>query len=330
MNIVITDPQYKTLNNNLSKDAATIEKLKKDFPQWNFDNASIRHERNSKGQSYRFLDGLYCPKHKIVNDNINVNDLKKRGSGCRECGKERQIEGGMKRKPLEQWVMDLDKVGFETKIENFKYLPNKEGKPILFVKDAICKNCNNKITKYLNAWEMNSGKISCPECSMGSWKGEKAIQEILEGMGLVKDVDYFPKYKFEGLKGKIHQRTTPTGGLSKETSLPYYFDFYIPEWNTIIEYDGEYHFNIKPDRHDEEKLNEYIFRDIQKNNFAKDNGIDMIRISYKTKPHKKDVIKKQIEDALSQLKHLKTKSPKKGNIIATGNYPKAGWNSSEN
>ncbi len=324
MKIKITEPQYKIL----VKDKSTIDNLSSKFPQWDFTNATIRREKNPKGQTYRFLDGLYCNKHKTTNDNINVSDLLKRGSGCRECGREKQIESGMTKKPLEQWVIDLDKVGFETKIKNFKYMKNSSGKNSLYVKDAICKNCNNKITKYVSAWEMNSGKITCPECSLGKWKGEEAVKEILNGMGLVKDVDYFPKYKFDGLKGKIHRRATPKG-FSKETSLPYYFDFYIPEWNTLIEYDGEYHFNIKPGRHDDKKLNEYIFRDIQKNNFAKDNGIDMIRISYKTKPHKKDNIKNQIEDALSQLKSMRNKSTKKGNIITTGNYPKLGWNSSK-
>jgi very-short-patch-repair endonuclease len=327
MKIKITEPQYKELNKVLIKDKKTIDELQSKFTQWDFTNAKIRREKNPKGQTYRFLDGLYCNKHKTTNDNINVSDLLKRGSGCRECGREKQIESGMTKKPLEQWVLDLDKVGFETKIENFKYMKNSSGKNSLYVKDAICKNCNNKITKYVSAWEMNSGKITCPECSVGKWKGEETVKKILSGMGLVENVDFFPKYKFDGLKGKLHRRATSTG-FSKETSLPYYFDFYIPKWNTIIEYDGEYHFNIKPGRHDEKKLNEYIFRDIQKNNFAKDNGIDMIRISYKTKAHKKDVIEQEIESSLSKLKKLRSDNKDtKGNIITTGNYPNLGWNS---
>ena len=151
MKIKITEPQYKELNKTLIKDKKTIDELQSKFTQWDFTNAKIRHERNSKGASYPFLDGLYCNIHKTISNNVNVSDLKKRGSGCRECGKDRQVQSGMTRKPLEQWVLDLDKVGFETKIENFEYKPNKDGKMVLYVKDAICKNCNNKITKYIKS-----------------------------------------------------------------------------------------------------------------------------------------------------------------------------------
>ena len=53
----------------------------------------------------------------------------------------------------------------------------------------------------------------------------------------------------------------------------------------------------------------------------------MASLTYKTKPHKTDEVKKQIEDALSRLKEMRDKSTKKGNIITTGNYPNLGWNS---
>lgn len=314
MEIKITEPQYKKLNKNLIKDKNTIDDLQSKFPQWDLTNTTIRHERNSKGQSYRFLDGLYCPKHKTISNNVNVNDLRKRGSGCRECGKERQVESGMTKKPLEQWVLDLDKVGFETKIENFEYKPNKLGKPVLFVKDAICKKCGNKITKYVNAWEMNSGKITCPKCSIGKWKGEETVKEILTGMGLEENVDFFPKHQFSDLRGKLHKRATKKG-FSKDVSLPYYFDFYIPEWNTIIEYDGRLHFFSVEGRGGDYNLNDYIHRDARKNNYADFKEIKMIRIPYTTKD--KEKMTKEIEDAIASSEKL----------VTTGNYPKLGWNS---
>lgn len=306
MKIKITEPQYKIL----VKDKSTIDDLSGKFPQWDFTNATIRREKNPKGQTYRFLDGLYCNKHKTTNDNINVSDLLKRGSGCRECGKEKQVESGMTKKPLEQWVLDLDKVGFETKIENFKYMKNSSGKNSLYVKDAVCKKCGNKINKLLSAWEMNSGKITCPKCSIGKWRGEETIKEILDEMG----VEYITKYKFSDLKGKEHNRTTKTG-FSKNVSLPYYFDFYLPESNTIIEYDGELHFFAKERYGGEEYLNNYIYRDTRKNDYLLDKGIKLIRVPYTTKD--KEEMKQEIVDALEN----------NDNRILTGNYPKLGWNS---
>jgi very-short-patch-repair endonuclease/predicted Zn-ribbon and HTH transcriptional regulator len=306
MKIKITEPQY----NILVKDKSTIDDLSSKFPQWDFTNATIRREKNPKGQTYRFLDGLYCNKHKTTNDNINVSDLLKRGSGCRECGREKQIESGMSRKPLEQWVLDLDKVGFETKIENFKYMKNSSGKNALYVKDAVCKKCGEKINKYLSAWEMNSGKISCPKCSIGKWRGEETIKEILDEMG----VEYITKYKFSDLKGKEHNRTTKTG-FSKNVSLPYYFDFYLPESNTIIEYDGELHFFSKERYGGEEHLNNYIYRDTRKNDYLLDKGIKLIRVPYTTKD--KEEMKQEIVAALES----------NDKRILTGNYPNLGWNS---
>ena len=337
MKLIITESQYKVLletdyrkvlDSKLIKDKITIDVLAKKYPQWDFSRARIRREKNSKGTPYRFLDGLDCPKHGI-SDNLNVSDLDRRGSGCRECGKERQVEKGFQKTELDQWVKILDEKGFIADSKNFEYIKNSSGKNVLYVKDLICKDCGGKIKKLVNVWDDSSDKVSCPKCSIGQWKGEKIVKDILKGMGLVEGVDYFPKYKFEGLKGKEHTRTTPTGGISKSLSLPYYFDFYIPNWNTIIEFDGEYHFNLKVGRHDEEKLEKYIYRDIKKNNFTKNNGIDLIRISYKPIHRKKEVIEKEINDALAELKTLRKKGGDendKGYLITTGNYPKKGWN----
>jgi very-short-patch-repair endonuclease len=216
----------------------------------------------------------------------------------------------MTKKPLEQWVLDLDKSGFKTKIENFKYMKNSSGKNSLYVKDAVCKKCGEKIKKYLSAWEMNSGKINCPKCSIGKWKGEETIKEILDEMG----VEYIAKYKFPDLKGKEHNRTTKTG-FSKNVSLPYYFDFYLPESNTIIEYDGELHFFSKERYGGDEHLNNYIYRDTRKNDYLLDKNIKLIRIPYTTKD--KEIMKQEIVDALES----------NDNRILTGNYPKLGWNS---
>lgn len=322
MKIKITESQYRVLfgeqdeesqevlDKNIIKDKSTIDDLSSKFPQWDFTNAIIRREKNPKGQTYRFLDGLYCDKHKTTNDNINVSDLLKRGSGCRECGKEKQIQSGMTKKPLEQWVLDLDKSGFETKVENFKYMKNSSGKNSLYVKDAVCKKCGEKIGKYLSAWEINSGKINCPKCSIGKWKGEETIKEILDEIG----IEYITKYKFPDLRGKEHNRTTKTG-FSKNVSLPYYFDFYLPKSNTIIEYDGELHFFPKERYGGEEHLNNYIYRDTRKNDYLLDKGIKLIRIPYTTKD--KEKMTQEIVAALES-------SDKR---ILTGNYPNLGWNS---
>lgn len=77
-------------------------------------------------------------------------------------------------------------------------------------------------------------------------------------------------------------------------SLP--FDFYLPEYNTCIEYDGEQHFypiDFSFGKLSHENVLEK-FIDVKKNdsiktNFCKKEGINLLRISYKQN------IKKELE-----------------------------------
>ena len=60
--------------------------------------------------------------------------------------------------------------------------------------------------------------------------------------------------------------------------MPYRFDFYLPEYNRLIEYDGIQHY--KERNFFKDTLEEIQNRDIIKNNFALNNNIDLIRIPY--------------------------------------------------
>ena len=63
-----------------------------------------------------------------------------------------------------------------------------------------------------------------------------------------------------------------------ETNRQLIFDFYLPEHNILIEYDGEQHFHkIKNDRYGYEGI---VARDNYKNQWCKDNNITLIRIPY--------------------------------------------------
>lgn len=81
----------------------------------------------------------------------------------------------------------------------------------------------------------------------------------------------------------------------------YRFDFYLPEYNLIIEYDGEQHY--KPMRyHDDEDKNILDFRKRQerdkiKNNYCKENNINLLRIPY----YEKNNIDSIIIDCLQRL-----------------------------
>lgn len=113
------------------------------------------------------------------------------------------------------------------------------------------------------------GGTACPKCSNGVSRGEKAIQKILDS----KKINYITEKRFPGLCG-----TTPNSRLR--------YDFWLPDHNLLIEYDGEHHFSPVQtkgrltkkqaiDRHEATKVN-----DRKKNVFAKVNGISLLRIKY--------------------------------------------------
>lgn len=104
----------------------------------------------------------------------------------------------------------------------------------------------------------------CPKCNAS--KGEKRIAKYLDS----RNIEYERQYKFDDCRSKY--------------KLP--FDFYIPSKNTVIEYDGEYHYMIitrgKNDTY-ERAFNRFVegkIRDTIKTIYCKENNIKLIRIAY--------------------------------------------------
>lgn len=96
----------------------------------------------------------------------------------------------------------------------------------------------------------------CPKCKYS--KGERAIEQFL----IVRDISYIPQFKFEDLS-KLK------------------FDFYLPELNTLIEYDGEQH-TIFPNQfhRDISDFRRQQKRDELKNEYARERNIILIRIPF--------------------------------------------------
>ena len=91
------------------------------------------------------------------------------------------------------------------------------------------------------------------------------IQQLLEE----NEIHYIQEYKFKDC-------VSPKGNLLK-------FDFYLPEYNIVIEYDGEQHFYLTAfgeNKSGEERLKENQEYDNIKNEYCKENGIQLIRIPY--------------------------------------------------
>ena len=99
----------------------------------------------------------------------------------------------------------------------------------------------------------------CRRC--GESKGEMEIRKWLESKGI----------KFE--KEKTFNECLNIGKLR--------FDFWIPDYNTCIEFDGLQHFKAIYQFGGEEEFEKTKERDLVKNNYCKISNINLIRLNYK-------------------------------------------------
>lgn len=123
----------------------------------------------------------------------------------------------------------------------------------------------------------------CKKCNLN--KGEILIEKSLRELQID---NYVCEKTFEGLVNPV-------------TGKKLRYDFYLPNHNLLIEYDGKQHFHpayfIKSQTKQQalEDLGEVKRRDALKSNFAKKNNIKLLRISYL---QQKDDITKLIKDML--------------------------------
>lgn len=141
-----------------------------------------------------------------------------------------------------------------------------------------------KCLKCGHIWEAKASLISrefngCPHCNIS--KGENKIEEFLKE----NKINFIPQKKFKNCKDiKV---------------LP--FDFYLPNYNMCIEFDGKQHFlptSFKGEHATEkekwEKLRITKFHDKIKEGFCVFNNIKLIRISYLEFNKIEDILKKEL------------------------------------
>ena len=109
------------------------------------------------------------------------------------------------------------------------------------------------------AWKHYKQFHGCPECSKSL--GEEAISRFLNK----NKIKYEYQVRYEELLG------INGGELS--------YDFFLPKYNLLIEYQGEYHDgNVR--NQTKEKLKSQKEHDKRKRKYAKENNIDLLEIWY--------------------------------------------------
>ncbi len=176
-----------------------------------------------------------------------------KGRGCPVCG---LSENKTKRtKSTEQFVKEAKEIHgdrYDYSLANYKNSKSK-------VK-IICPE-HGEFEQTPNLHLRGRG---CPNCFVKS-KGEELVAKILEDNGFVLNETYYREYRFDDCRDK--------------NPLP--FDFFVPEKNLLIEFNGKQHYEKSNGFKDTDKS--FLTRkhhDWLKRKYAKDNNYDLLVIPY--------------------------------------------------
>lgn len=186
-----------------------------------------------------------CKKHDTIWRALPMHILE--GSGCIQCKGEKIYNN--KVKGIEIYKREVEQMTDNIEVVSIYYINART--PILH-KCTVC-GC---------IWNASPDNIlrgyGCPECSLS--KGEKEIKAYL----MHHNINYITQYTFNDCKN-IH-------------ALP--FDFYLPDYNLCIEYDGIQHFKPIEYFGGEAVFKETVIRDSIKTNYCILNNIYLFRIRY--------------------------------------------------
>lgn len=178
------------------------------------------------------------------------------GKGCPNCWTHRnRLPKYNSRNTLED-IEERCKVFFEDTLD----FSNSESKTSNEKITVFCKKCNNNFDQYTGHLIRGVGCQICSRSEKQS-KPEKLIESILKE----NNIKYECEKSFEGCSHKNKLR----------------FDFYLPELNTCIEYQGEQHYNPISIFGGEDALKKQIIKDQVKRKYCTENNIKLLEVSYK-------------------------------------------------
>lgn len=145
--------------------------------------------------------------------------------------------------------------------------------------ECVC-DCGNPQIIEVSATNLIRGHtLSCGCRHQSKW--EIMIKDLLTEL----NVEFKEQYRFDDCWNKKHSDRLP-------------FDFYLPFYNIIIEYDGEHHFQPVKGWGGEEKFKITQQNDCIKNNYCKNHNITLLRIPY---TYSEEDVKKSIINILNPV-----------------------------
>lgn len=212
---------------------------------------------------------LICPKHGAFNTTPNIH--LHRYIGCPGCSRRF--------------------IGVDVIAERRR----KKGKEE-YIERATEKHDGRYLYPYIEDYQNSKSKIRivCPQ--HGVFK--QVAQSHLRGCGCPKcnlSLGELAIQKFLGVREILHEQEYGFPDCKDVRILK--FDFYLPELNVCIEYDGKQHYVQVDHFGGEEEFKKVKKRDAIKDQYCKDHGIKLIRIPYTDF----DRIEEILEKALKKL-----------------------------
>lgn len=251
----------KMRKTNMKRGIKGCKYCKGDLPEWYvMEKLEKEHPRIKLIGDYKNMSTIlecHCLKHNVY-WNTSIQKIFD-GHGCLECGKEK----------LSKQRMLSD--------DEFKEMIKHVNPDIEIISDykglesditVRCKKCGYIWTLNANSLKINGTR--CKKCSY-TYKGEDSIIEVLDKL----KCNYIHQYKFEDCKDV----------------RPLPFDFYLPNYNLCIEFDGQQHYEP---RFGEENFKSTKKHDEIKNQYCISKNIDLLRIPYWDSNNIENIIKNKI------------------------------------
>lgn len=195
-------------------------------------------------EEYKGINNKIKVKCKICEEEYKItpnNLLKGKGNKCKNC---LRIKKTYKKEEIENRLDGISIIG------EYKNTCTKT----LFE----CNKCKHQWSALPSSILYGTG---CPNCCLS--KGEKIIKYFLEN----RNIKFEQQKRFPNLFYKSHKNK-----LS--------YDFYLPEYNLLIEYNGEQHYRPIDRFGGEKNFIEQQDRDKLKIQYAKNNNLNLLIIRY--------------------------------------------------
>ena len=208
-------------------------------------NYTLLTEQSSYSGEKMLVDFI-CPKHGA--QSMSIDNLL-HGHKCIQCSYDQRGEN--KKITREELIKSIERLNHNKILNPEEYINST-----VYNLKILCGSCRkNTFMTSLGAYKIDH--CQCRQCSQRESSGEKIIREFLEKHNISFIQEYY------------------TTDCCDKRLLP--FDFYLPDYNLIIEFDGRQHFEpiygeqclINTQRHDKIK-----------NQYCLEHNIELIRIPY--------------------------------------------------